>query len=148
MNQTQTQTAHGTEIYFVAWVRALSVILILLCHLSQTHSNAYIVMSSQLFNVGVNIFIIISGFLFGRLGVHRPYWKWLFHRLKRIFIPYWFFLAIVLTLQTLRGLSIDPIRLAYSIFGFQRFTHVFPGSEHTWFISAILLCYLLHRLLT
>lgn len=129
------------EISFIVWVRSISVFLILFCHLAQTHTNPYVIMSSQIFNVGVHIFIIISGFLFGYTGVKRPYGKWLGKRLKRIYIPYWLFLAVVLGLQFARGLKIDILYVCFSIVGMQRFKYVFPGSEHTWFITAILLCY-------
>lgn len=148
MNQILPPSRSSGEIPFVVWVRTISVFLILLCHITQTHFHPYVVMSSQLFNVGVNIFVIISGYLFGRLGVKRPYGKWLLRRLKRIYVPYWMFLAILLILQSIRGLSVDPIRLVYSIVGLQRFTYVFPGAEHTWFISAILLCYLFTPLIS
>ncbi len=53
---------------FVTWLRAFAVVSILLCHYVPESTNAYIQMSAQLFNIGVNIFFIISGFCFGLQG--------------------------------------------------------------------------------
>ena len=142
MKVIQSQNRNSGEISFVVWIRTIAVLLILLCHLTQTHQNEYIIMSSQIFNVGVNIFIIISGFLFGRLGVKPPYRKWLLKRLKRIFIPYWSFLVILLTIQIARDVFFEWKCIIYSFLGVHGFTYAIPGAEHTWFISAILLCYM------
>lgn len=148
MNNSQNlQNKSSIEIPFVVWLRTISVFLIILCHLTRANDNPYIVMSSQIFNVGVQIFIIISGYLFGRLGVKRPYIKWLYKRFKRIFIPYWTFLVILLILQSLFGQSVSLKSVLFSMFGLQRFTHVLPGAEHTWFITAILLCYIITPLI-
>lgn len=133
--------SRNKEISYIVWIRACSVILILLCHLTQTHTNPYIVMSSQIFNVGVPLFILISGFLFGKLGIRQPYTKWLWRRLKRIFVPYWLYLIIIVLLQYRVGEKISAISVFFCVIGFQRFEYTFPGSEHTWFITAILLCY-------
>lgn len=130
------------EISFIVWIRAISVFLILLCHLTQAHSNGYVVMTSQIFNVGVNIFIIVSGFLFGRFGVNPPYGKWLVKRVKRIFVPYWLFLVVALTLLVAAGTHLSATHIVMNILGLHGFAYGLPGSAHTWFITAILLCYL------
>lgn len=130
------------EISFIVWVRVISVFLILLCHLTQAHSSGYVVMTSQIFNVGVNIFIIVSGFLFGRFGVNHPYGKWLVKRVKRIFVPYWLFLAAALTSLVVTGAHLPAGHVVMNILGLQGFTFNLPYFAHTWFITAILLCYL------
>lgn len=135
------------QIPFIVWIRTISVGLILLCHLAITSSNPYIVMSSQLFNVGVNIFIIISGFLFGYLGVKRPYRKWLLKRMKRIYCPYWVFLAVITMIHMVQRCKITLSSFIRSVLGIHGFTYVFSGFQHTWFISAILLCYLMTPLI-
>lgn len=131
------------RIFFISWLRAISVVLILLCHFTQTHSNAYVVMTSQIFNVGVNIFIVISGFLFGRLGVTKPYGKWIIRRAKRIYFPFWLFLIFISLVHLCQGYPIQGLPLIKSILGVHGFSYVFPGFAHTWFITAILLCYAL-----
>ena len=53
------------QYYFATWLRVAGVFLILMCHFVQQSSNVLLVASGQLFNIGVQIFIILSGFLFG-----------------------------------------------------------------------------------
>lgn len=135
------------ELSFIVWLRVVSMASILLCHITQTHASPYVVMTSQIFNVGVNIFIIISGFLFGLLGVRRPYTKWYTKRLRRIFIPYWIFLLAHWLIRSLSGLRSSVLQWGMSAIGMQFFLFYPRGAEHTWFITAILLCYLIAPLL-
>lgn len=147
MDSTKKGLSVNNEIQSIVWLRAVCVVLILLCHITQTHSSPYVVMTSQIFNVGVNIFIIISGFLFGILGVKRPYLKWYAKRIRRIFIPYWSFLLIFWIIGLLTDYRSAPIQWIMTIPGLQCFTYYPRGAEHTWFITAILLCYLTTPLL-
>ena len=133
----------GVQIHYLVWVRAISAALILLCHLTQTHRNPYVVVSSQFFNVGVNIFIVLSGYLFGRLGVKHPYQNWLVKRGKRIFTPYWIFLGILGIVYLTFHVHTEANNWVFSLIGMQRFSYVLPYAEHTWFITPILLCYLI-----
>ena len=87
MKNSQQKIGQATEIDHIVWMRAVSVFLILLCHLTQTHNSPYIVMTSQIFNVGVNVFLVISGFLFGYRGISCSYGKWFVRRAERIFVP-------------------------------------------------------------
>ena len=54
-----------TQYNFATWIRSFGVVAILLCHFVEQNSNPYLQMSAQLFNIGVEIFFILSGFLFG-----------------------------------------------------------------------------------
>lgn len=56
------------EYNFATYYRVLGMLFILLCHFTQESSNIYLNMSAQFFNIGVDIFIILSGFLFGIRG--------------------------------------------------------------------------------
>ena len=135
------------QIAFVVWLRVISVFLILLCHLTQHHSNTYVVMTSQILNVGVNIFIVISGFLFGRLGVSRPYGKWFQKRARRVIYPYWVFLGTISLIHLVQGGMIPFVPFVKAVLGIHGFAYLFSGFEHTWFVTAILLCYLLTPLI-
>lgn len=142
MEQKLQPAGQKKEIQFIVWLRAFSVILILLCHICQTHSHGLVVSMSQIFNVGVNIFVLISGFLFGLAGVHKPYLHWYGKRLKRIFIPYWLFFGILAVITAVAGLGFpmpEWVVFPLGVHGFRFFLRI---AEHTWFITAILLCYL------
>lgn len=50
--------------YELQCLRVFAMILIFACHIVQEHNNGYVQMSAQFLNVGVSIFIIISGYLY------------------------------------------------------------------------------------
>lgn len=61
-----------TNYNFATWLRMAGMLSILLCHYVQQSQNAILNMSAQFFNIGVELFIILSGFLFGiRGGTNR-----------------------------------------------------------------------------
>lgn len=132
---------------FVTWLRAFAVICILLCHYVQESTNAYIQMSAQLFNIGVNIFFIISGFCFGLQGEIRDALKWYKKRLKRIYIPYWTFLIFLALVYIVLGRKFHIWNWLSCILGVQGANVGVLGADHTWFITAILICYLITPLM-
>ena len=56
------------QLHFATWLRVAGMLSILLCHYVQQSHNALLNMSAQFFNIGVELFIILSGFLFGIRG--------------------------------------------------------------------------------
>lgn len=126
---------------FVTWLRAFAVISILLCHYVQESENAYMQMSAQLFNIGVNIFFIISGFCFGLQGDIKDTIGWYKKRLKRIYIPYVLFLLFLIIIYAILELKINVWSWVVYFLGIQGVKVGIFGASHTWFITAILLCY-------
>lgn len=59
------------QLHFATWLRVAGMVSILLCHFVQQSWNPYLNMSAQFFNIGVELFIILSGFLFGIRGGNR-----------------------------------------------------------------------------
>ena len=59
----------------------------------------------QLTGVGVEIFLLISGYLYNGKEIGSTY-TWLKNRIKRIFPAYWLSLLIVILLRKILGLSI------------------------------------------
>lgn len=130
------------EIYFVTWLRAVAVALILSCHLASWSENRILLIMSQILNVGVPIFFILSGFLFGiGGGQNKNPVQWYIKRIKRIFIPYEIFMVVLLVLHIMTKQEIKVIQWVRTILGIQGFSGV-RGAEQTWFITAILICYL------
>lgn len=76
------------DIQFAEVIRFLGVILILLCHYTEQSVNVLLNMSAQFLNIGVSIFIILSGFLFGVREGGKNALSWYIRRIKRIYIPY------------------------------------------------------------
>lgn len=135
------------KLVFISYLRATSVIFILLCHYTNMSQNSYVHMSAQFFNVGNDIFFIISGFCFGmqnfRSGKIKDWYK---KRIRRIFIPYEVMLAALLIVTIARGGDIDIMDWGRQIIGMQGW-HGVHGAGHTWFITSLLLCYLITPLL-
>ena len=95
------------------------------------------------FNVGVQIFLCISGFLYGQKNIDNVtdfYNK----RLKKILIPY--FLVYI-------PFGIIELIFARDVFSIKNFLmglilcSTIKGAEHLWFIPTILMCYLITPLL-
>lgn len=130
--------------YFPIWLRAMATISILLCHITGYGGVLYGTIMAQFLNIGVQIFFILSGFLFGvqKLSGGGNYWKyWYIKRAKRIYTPYWLFLIILCVVSILRGITIEPLKWLVSLSGFQGFDTV-EGAGQTWYITAQLFCYL------
>ncbi len=65
-----SETEKGIYLPFATWVRAASMILILLTHYTEQNGNPYFNLAAQFFDIGVSLFFLLSGFLFGVRG--RP----------------------------------------------------------------------------
>lgn len=136
------------QLPFITYYRILGTFFILLCHFTAQSSNPYIGMSSQFFNVGVEMFVILSGFVFGLQGSSTmPVYSWYRKRLKRIFIPFYLFEAVLLGAYLKKGLYISWSRWIPFTFGLQGTDVGILGAEQTWFITGILSCYLLTPIL-
>lgn len=131
------------DIQFAEAIRTVGVILILLCHYTEQSSNVYLNMSAQFFNVGVPIFIILSGFLFGIRDGGENAVSWYFRRIKRIYIPYEFFVIILAIITLIYGGNIITKDWLLLFLGLQGSVVGVFGAEQTWFITALLFCYLL-----
>ena len=83
----------------ISVIRVLAMSLIVACHIAQ----AYEYQTAFLLNVGVQIFFLTSGFLYGKIDITNPseFYK---KRLTRIYIPYALVVAIVLIIQSLLGM--------------------------------------------
>lgn len=117
--------------------------MILMCHFTAQSSNSILNMSSQFFNIGVEIFIILSGFLFGtRSGeICKEPRKWYRKRLQRIYIPYEIFILILAVVHILRGINIFKLDWLWLMLGLQGSVVGVLGAEQTWFITPLLICY-------
>ena len=83
---------------FILYLRTFSVLSILLCHLVQANPSSYVQMTAQFFNIGVELFIIISGFCFGLQGKIDDWKKWYGKRVQRIYeLFFWYYLLYILS---------------------------------------------------
>ena len=131
------------DIQFAEVIRFLGVILILLCHYTEQSTNVLLNMSAQFLNIGVPIFIILSGFLFGAREGGKNVLTWYMRRIKRIYIPYELFVIILAVITILLGGNIITRDWLFLVLGLQGSDVGVYGAEQTWFITALLFCYML-----
>lgn len=125
--------------------RALAMVFILLCHYNAESTVGIVSALSQFFNVGVEMFVLLSGFLFGQKGdqIYSNIKSWYLKRIRRIFVPYELFVALLFVIHLIKGSFRATLDWFLLVLGLQGTVVGVVGAEHTWFISAILLCYLL-----
>lgn len=131
------------KLTFATWLRAFSMLLILACHYCAACAIPAVSMLGQVFNIGVYLFFILSGFLTGYKGIAPPYKKWYLKRIRRIFAPYWLFLFCLAAVHLAKGMSIFTQDWLLLWIGAQGTVVGVWGAGQTWFISVLLLCYLI-----
>ena len=125
--------------YTISFIRLLAMFLIITCHLFQYYDNGLY----KVFNVGVQIFLVISGYLYGAKK-REAVLPFIGKQLRKILVPYWVFL----TFATLMYLAFFPEYLSTTIVVDSFLTiGTIRGIGHLWFIKYILLCYCLVPLL-
>ena len=75
------------KLYFISWIRAFSTICIVLCHLCSSSSIEWIIPFGQVFNIGVQIFFLISAFCFGYQGNIINVKEWYLKKIKKDYLP-------------------------------------------------------------
>ena len=125
--------------YAISTIRLVAMAMIVLCHIMQY----YDFFLAWWFNVGVQIFLCMSGFLYGQIKitkVTRFYKK----RLTKILIPY--YLVVIPFAIAEFAFAADYITVRKFIEAL--FLHsTLKGAGHLWFIPTILVCYLITPLL-
>lgn len=100
----------------------------------------------QLFNSGTIIFLFLSGLLFGKNNVDK-WGGWFKNRLLRICVPMWIFVAFdIVLVHTIWGYFNAKYVFAYFL-NIQGFTGGLVGASQLWFLTLIMICYLLTPLL-
>ena len=133
---------------FATWIRVAATVSILLCHFLIQSKNGLLNMSAQIFNIGVDLFIILSGFLFGvRQGETADVRAWYGKRLKRIFIPYEMFVILLFIIHAVCGRDLLDVDWIWLVLGLQGSVVGVLGAEQTWFITPLLICYAITPLL-
>lgn len=123
----------------ISFIRALSMLMIISCHIMQ-----YLHMElAWWFNVGVQVFLCISGFLYGQKELCHTT-SFLRQRFKKILVPYY------LVYVFFGSLEFIFVRDTFNFVTFLRglfVNAVIKGGEHLWFIPTILMCYIITPML-
>ena len=123
------------RIVSISYIRLVATLMIVLCHLLQYYGNRF----AYFFNVGVQIFFLVSGFLYGTKDVSFSV-DWFKRRFIKIATPYYILVFTV---------SVIYLLFARADFSWNEFIRVLTftgdmkGIEHLWFVPYILFCYLI-----
>ena len=117
---------------------------IILCHIFQTYDNDL----ASFFNIGVQVFLVMSGYLYGKKTITN--WnKWAGKRIIKLYIPYFIVtFSVVLLLMVIKNETIRWYQIIAHIINLQGIRLIFdwsqlniPGLSHLWFMTAIMLAY-------
>ena len=117
----------------ISIVRVLAMFSIVICHFFQAYDNWL----AFRFNIGVQIFFVLSGYLYGHKEVDK--WiPWFIGRFKKLYIPCFLYCLIATTILIL------TTNQSFSIFSIKNYIAIsaINGIDHLWFMKAIFLCYL------
>ena len=119
--------------YSISLIRFISLLLIVSCHFMQFFDCE---LASWL-NVGVQIFLCISGFLYGYRSIDNiP--LYINKRLRKILVPYF---IVFITVGILHFIFVkDKVEIMRFVNGLF-FRSLIDGGEHLWFVPVILICY-------
>lgn len=133
----------------ITYLRVFAMILILCCHLAIIFDNKVIQLAGQFFNIGVYLFLVISGYLYGKKDISKntTYSKWIISRGKRILIPLYVFMIILLFIYLILGLKIKPFNWIIYIFNLQGLEIYVYGAEHLWYLTIAMVCYFITPIL-
>lgn len=125
--------------------RIVAMFSIIICHLLQEVGNEKIATLSQFFNVGVYIFLFLSGYLYGNKNIKEPA-KWLFKRFIKLMIPIYIFMIVIFGIQLYQH-TFQPKYLLIYLFNLQRIFGTTSGAGHLWFMTVIMFCYFITPIL-
>lgn len=118
----------------ISAIRFLAMLSIIACHFCQYFDNEW----AWWLNVGVQIFFILSGYLYGNKEISEPI-GWLKRQFLKILIPYYIFLIPTIFIYNIVSPeSLNMVSLVGSLFA----VGTIKGIGHLWFVSSILFCYL------
>lgn len=127
----------------ISLIRLISIIMIISCHVLQGIGNE----AAYWVNIGVQIFFFTSGYLYGKKEISN-YIDFFKSRLKKILLPTFIIVLIMIVVEKLfLHISHHPLHILCNILGLGGFSSTMYSLSHTWFISYILICYLITPIL-
>lgn len=123
----------GKKDYSISFVRMLATGFIVLCHFMQFHNWEL----AWWFNVGVQMFLFLSGYLYGKKKELDPA-DFYVKSYKKILVDHYLYVFLIVIVMLLIGRVSLTVR---SVARFLVFLEPLDGLEHFWFIPYILFCY-------
>ncbi len=125
--------------YSISSIRLISLVAIVSCHILQ-----YLDLElAWWLNVGVQVFLCISGFLYGQKIVGEISTFYI-KRFKKILLPYYIVVLPVIILYFLFARDKVSVAIAGKVLVLNA---TLSGGGHLWFVATILICYVITPLL-
>lgn len=133
----------------ISITRVVGMFLIIFCHLIQYYDGGRFSNLSQVLNVGVMVFLLISGYLYSQKPINDNK-TWIIRRMKKILIPLYIFMIFIFVYRYLiLGLNLEVNQYLIYLFDLQGINFLIKyfnggnvqGATHLWFLTVILICY-------
>ena len=128
--------------YGLSIVRLLAMVMIVVCHILQSQSNNL----CFYFNVGVYLFLFLSGFLYGGKKISDIITFFKKQGLK-LYVPYLLTLIVIIIADISTGSTFSIKDMLSSVLCLQWYKFTIPNCGHLWYVSCIIFCYALIPLL-
>lgn len=114
--------------------------LIVSCHIAQ----CYDLKMAWILNVGVQIFFFMSGFLYGKLDLPSSPFVFYKKRFVKVYLPYLFWVVLIVGVYAIFHLYKPSIwQMVLYFFNLQWFSTPIDGLNHLWFLTVLMVGYLL-----
>ena len=132
----------------ISLCRSVATIMIVICHFGTAYGFSSI---GQFFQSGVQVFLLISGILYGEKRINAI-WEWLLNRWKRVSVPCYIHTVFVSIIGLMIGVPISFMGMLEIFLNLEGYHHIFTwfqnlwivnGTAHFWFVTVIAACYLL-----
>lgn len=127
-------------------IRVVAMMMVVIGHIIDNINIPAKSVLAQVSNTGVFIFVFISGVLFGRNKITQ-WGRWFKKRFIRIFIPLWIFVIIDSIVEYCLWGIYFPKGIIMAMFNLQGFYVRYFGMVSLWFITLIMICYIITPLL-
>lgn len=119
----------------ISLVRILAMLSIVSCHFLQAYDNDW----AWVMNIGVQIFLVLSGYLYGHKQIDK-WGHWYLMRIVKLYVPLFIYTTVAMTV--IKYCSDTPV----SVLNYVKMGGV-DGLNHLWFMKAIAVCYIITPLL-
>ena len=123
----------------ISIIRLLSFLMIISCHILQGLG----LEAAFYLNIGVQIFFFVSGYLYAKKEI-KDYKKFYKTRLIKILFPLSILVISLIIIEKLFfNKTYSLIQMISNILGFGVFNGIIEVISNTWFVSYILICYII-----
>lgn len=125
------------------YIRIFACLCIYLCHIFEIGTSFIFSLGTQFFNVGVALFFMLSGYLYSGKKLNQSAVRWYQKKILRLGIPVWIFMVIFIPILIGIGIIPSVSQILYNLFLLSGLSQQYiPRCGHLWFITHILICYL------